>query len=115
MTGKLAKEVENEIDKTGYHILKKSFAKNNKYPNPFPDFEKLDTIDIGSSYTLRLFVKVTQNNLERIESGMIDVKIFLQSGDKYTGEILTQLPPVFPLRKGQKIVLTEDEILFKQG
>lgn len=113
MIGKLSSEIEREINRTGFHILRKSFVKNKMYPNPFPDYGEIKEIRIGGKYTIRLFVKRTQKGFERIDGGMIDVKILKKENDNYSGEILTLLPPDFPLKKGDSINLLEDEILFE--
>lgn len=114
MIGKLSSEIEQEINRKGFHILRKSFVKNNMYPNQFPEYEEIEEIRIGRRYTIRLFVKHTQNGIERIDGGMIDVKILKKENDNYSGEILTLLPPNFPLKKGDCINLLRDEILFEQ-
>jgi hypothetical protein len=74
MFGKLSNEIEQEINKKGFHVLRKSFAKKNMYPNQFPDYGEIEQIRIGKKYTLRLFVKHSLNGVERIDGGMIDVK-----------------------------------------
>ena len=112
MIGKFSKDVEEEIQERGFHILKKSFAKKNMYPNRFPDFGDINKAEIGEHYAVRLFVKNTFNGIERIDSGMIDVKIVSKENEIYSGEILTQLPDHFPLKKGDNVILTKDELLF---
>lgn len=114
MIGKLSEIIEKEINDKGFHILKKSFVKNKMYPNSFPEYDEINEIQIGGRYTIRLFVKLLRNAVERIDSGLIDVKIKLSSGEKFSCEILTLLPDNFPLQKGDIISLTKDEILYKQ-
>ena len=114
MIGKLSSKIEEEINKKGYHILRKSFVKNNMYPNEFPVYGDIEHIRVGNRYTLRLFVKHRQNGVERIDGGMIDVKIRKQEGDNFSGEIITLLPDNFPLKKGDCINISKDEILFEQ-
>jgi hypothetical protein len=114
MIGKLSSEIEKEIDKKGFHILRKSFAKNKMYPNQFPEYSEIDEIGIGKKYSIRLFVKHIQNGIEIIDSGMIDVEIQKINNDKYSSKILTLLPSHFPIRKGDSIFLTKDEILYEQ-
>lgn len=113
MIGKFSKDIEKEFLKNGFHILKKSFVKRNMYPSRFPDFGEINEIENGERYAVRLFVKHAPNNIERIDSGLIDVKILTKSGKKYSCEVLTQLPDNFPLRKGDTLMLTNDEILYK--
>lgn len=114
MFGKLSSEIDKEINKKGFHILRKTFVKNNMYPNKFPDYGEIEQIRVGNRYTLRLFIKHRQNGEERIDGGMVDVKILKQEGDNFSGEILTLLPNNFPLKKGDCINLSKDEILFEQ-
>jgi hypothetical protein len=114
MIGKFSKDVEEEIQEKGFHVLKKSFAKRNMYPNRFPDFGDINEIEIGESYVVRLFVDTTFNNVEKIDSGLIDVRILAKENDTYSCEILTLLPYQFPLKKGDKVILTKDELLYKQ-
>ena len=80
----------------------------------FPDYGEIEQIRVGNRYTLRLFIKHRQNGEERIDGGMVDVKILKQEGDNFSGEILTLLPNNFPLKKGDCINLSKDEILFEQ-
>ncbi|HRX16110.1 MAG TPA: hypothetical protein P5123_07340 [Spirochaetota bacterium] len=114
MFGKLSSEIEQEINNKGYHILRKSFARKKMYPNKFPDYDEIEQILIGKIYTLRLFVKHKRNGTERIDGGMIDVKIIKNNNEEYSGELLTLLPPNFPIKKGDHLKICKDEILFEQ-
>jgi hypothetical protein len=112
--GKFSPEIEKEIDEKGYHVLNQSLPANS-YPNPFPKNNNLKEIKIGKSYTIRLFIKMQSGLMSRIDSGLIDIRIVNKTENDYTGEILTLLPPNFPLAKGQNINITKDEILYEQG
>jgi hypothetical protein len=115
MIGKLSKDIEEEIEDKGFHIFRKSYSIRNMYPNAFPDYGEIKQINIGSIYAVRLFVKNIREYPERIDSGFIDVKIESSSKGTYLSEILTLLPETFPIKKGDKLILSHDELLYENG
>jgi hypothetical protein len=113
MNGIFSKEIEAELTEKGYHVLKKSLAKESKYPNDFPDFGNINTIKIGGIYALRLFFQYELDGIPAIDSGILNVFILSKKGQKYKCNILTQLPGIFPLKQGDELDITKDEILFE--
>ena len=112
--GNFNPEILKEIEQKGYHILNKSLNKGS-YPNEFPKFPKLNNIDVGGIYVLRLFVRIPNTISQNIDSGMIDVKIIEKSNNGFIAEILTLLPDIFPIFKGQKIEIKKEEILYEMN
>jgi len=112
--GNFSPVVLEEIQQKGYHILNKSLPKGS-YPNEFPKFHTLNEIKIGETFVLRLFVKIPNNILQNIDSGLIDVKIVKKIKNGYKAEILTLLPDFFPLSKGKIIEIKKEEILYQQS
>jgi len=114
--GNFDKEIEAEIEKNGYHILNKSKAKiKGNYPNEFPLYKEIENVKVGEVYAIRAFVKNKRDGIERVDSGLIDVHIMSIDERDFTAAILTLLPPNFPIAKGQKIKVTDDQLLFKQN
>jgi len=112
-TGKFSPEIENEIIAKGYHIYNYALAVED-YPNSFINENTPKEIEIGKRYTLRLFVKIEKGLMKTIDSGLIDIKIIRKDKDSFLAEILTLLPVGFPLRKGQRIDVKKEEILYEQ-
>ena len=114
-SGKFSDDIENELATKGFHILNKLQAQcPGNYPNPFPEYPRLDTIERNKSYVIRLFVRDSAQKTGRVDSGLITVLIKKIHGYLYTGIIQTILPPDFPVSKGSKLILTTDQILYEQ-
>ncbi len=114
-TGNFHSDIADEIRARGFHILDKARARiTGNYPNPFPELPELQTIELGKSYVVRLFIKSEAQGIERIDSGVIDVRIIEKLGSIYNGVIETLLPPSFPLKKGGNIFLKIEQILYRQ-
>ena len=110
--GTFSKEILDELNQKGYHFLNTSFSQD-KYPNIFPKYKKLNEIKIGKIYAVRAFIKLKPEPIVNIDSGLIDIKIIRKSNEHYEGEILTKVPLNFPISKGQIIAFKKDEILYE--
>ncbi len=97
----------------GYHIYSYALPVED-YPNSFIVENTPKEIKIGKRYTLRLFVKIENGFAKTIDSGLIDVKILKKVTKGFLAEVLTLLPEGFPLKKGQKIEVKREEILYEQ-
>ncbi len=111
--GKFSPAIEKEINESGYHIFNQSLP-SNCYPNKFPKFNKIDKINIGKIYGIRLFIGIGTGVNQTIDSGLISILILSKASESFVGEILTLIPNNFPIAKGQHINLTKDNILYEQ-
>jgi len=112
--GNFHSDIENELETKGFHILDKHKAQTpGNYPNSFPEFPKLDNVELNKSYVIRLFVRNSTQGTDKIDSGLITVLIKKAQGHLYTGIIQTMLPPDFPVSEGSKLFLTIDQILYE--
>jgi hypothetical protein len=113
--GNFHSDIENELETKGFHILDKHKAQlPGSYPSPFPEFPVLDKVELNKSYVIRLFVRDSTQQTDRVDSGLITVLIKKMHGYLYTGIIKTILPPDFPVSKGSKLILTVDQILYEE-
>jgi hypothetical protein len=47
------------------------------------------------------------------QSGFLDVKLIINESENFIGEVITELPPIFVLKKGSKIKLKKRDLLYK--
>ena len=108
-------EYHTDLEEEGFHIFSKKKSKiRGFYPKEFPKYD--DEIDInslkeGDIVTIRAFFLVSRDLIFRADGGYIDLEIEFIDGETIWGNILTELPPQFPLAKGTSIELSIDEIL----
>ena len=113
--GNFHADIEQELKTRGFHVLDQTRALiPGNYPNPFPQYPELPDIELGSSYVIRLFVRLILQGTERIDSGLIDVRIGEKCDNLYTGRIETTLPADFPLHEGDQLTLKFEQILYRQ-
>jgi len=107
-----------DVKENGYHVFSLKKAKDpDYYSNKFPDYPgvKIQDLSVGDIVTVRAFFLVGSDDDVRANGGYLDLEIGAISGDNIMAEILTQLPPDFPLEKGDSLEIYEDEILKKVG
>lgn len=108
-------EYHADLEEDGFHIFSKKKSKiKGFYPKEFPKYD--EEIDINSLkerdiVTIRVFFLVSRDPVFRADGGYIDLEIEFIEGETIWGNILTELPPQFPLAKGTSIELSIDEIL----
>ncbi|MDX2510259.1 MAG: hypothetical protein QNK28_11995, partial [Desulfobacterales bacterium] len=49
----------------------------------------------------------------KYQSGFLDVKLIMNESENFIGEVITELPPMFVLKKGSKIKLKKRDLLYK--
>lgn len=112
-----------DLIKNKYHIYD---FKNSDTPGFYPgelleiidnlsNFETEFKIKIGDIYTVRAFFPISKplENKVEFQSGYLDLKLIMKESDIYIGEVMTELPPLFALKKGSKIKIKESSILYK--
>jgi len=112
-------EFSTELDEKGYAIFSKRKAKiPGYYPTRYPEFDEIqiDEVEPDDIITIRAFFVIGKDKHERIDGGLIDVKVEQVRGDEIWANLLTELPPSFPLQTNMTVVLSIDELLyFSQG
>lgn len=108
-------EYHADLEEEGFHIFskKKSMIKG-FYPKEFPKYDEeidLSSLKKGDIITIRAFFLVSKVPVFQADGGYIDLEIEFIDGETIWGNILTELPPHFPLAKGTSIELSLDEIL----
>ena len=112
-----------DLIKNKYHIFNfDNMIVEGYYPNDLlgiidklSNFTKKIKIEIGSIYTVRAFFPISdpiENEVE-FQSGYLDLKVIMKKDDIYIGEIVTELPPMFVLKKGTKLKIDKKCILYK--
>ena len=104
-----------DLKKNKYHIFNPENAKKKGYyPSELlqmieelSNFEKEFNIEVGEIYTVRAFFAISKpiNNEVGYQSGFLDVKLIMNESENFIGEVITELPPMFVLKKGSKIKL----------
>lgn len=111
-------EFDSDLLGNGFHIFSKSKAKiKGFYPG---DFQKCDELSInglkeGDRVTIRAFFVTQMMPVFKADGGYNDLEVEHIENDVIYGNILTVLPPQFPLAKDTTIELSIDEILKKQS
>ena len=108
-------EYHADLEEEGFHIFSKRKSKIiGFYPKEFPTYDEeinLSNLKKGDIVTIRVFFLVSKDPVFRADGGYIDLEIEFIDGETIWGNILTELPPQFPLAKGTSIELSIDEIL----
>ncbi len=108
-------EYHADLKEEGFHIFSKKKSKiKGFYPEEFPKYDDeidLSSLKAGNVVTIRVFFLVSRDPVFRADGGYIDLEIEFIDGETIWGNILTELPPNFPLAKGTSIELSIDEIL----
>ncbi len=112
-----------DLIKNKYHIFNPENAKEKGYYprellqmiEELPNFEKEFNIELGEIYTVRAFFAISKpiNNEVGYQSGFLDVKLIMNESENFIGEVITELPPMFVLKKGSKIKLKKRDLLYK--
>jgi hypothetical protein len=79
------------------------------------NYRKRIVIKIGETYAVRAFFAISEPEGNEVEyqSGYLDLKLIMKEGDLLVGEVVTLLPPHFILKKGNRIKITKDNIIYK--
>ena len=114
---------QNELIKHRYHIYDpEKLKKKDFYPKKLVQlikrastFNKHFKIDVGETYAVRAFFAISEpiDNEVQYQSGYLDLKILMQESDLLMAEVVTELPPMFFLKKGSKIKIKKKNILYK--
>ncbi len=108
-------EYHSDLKEEGFHIFSKKKSKiKGFYPKEFPKYDEeidLSSLKKGDIVTIRVFFLVSRVPVFRADGGYVDLDIEFIDGETIWGNILTELPPQFPLAKGTSIELSIDEIL----
>ena len=108
-------EYHADLEEEGFHIFSKKKSKiRGFYPKEFPKYDvdiDLSSLKKGDIVTIRVFFLVSRDPVFQADGGYIDLEIEFIDGETIWGNILTELPPQFPLAKGTSIELSIDEIL----
>jgi len=112
-----------DLIKNRYHIFDVNYAKvTGYYPEQLLEFvPKVESfnrdfkIEVGEMYSVRAFFALSAPVDGEVEyqSGYLDLKLMMQEKDVYIGEVVTQLPPMFALKKGSKIKISASNIFYK--
>lgn len=112
-----------DLIKHKYHILNLDYAKTEGYYpkelleiiDKFARSENKFIIEIGKTYSVRAFFAISKpiNNEVQFESGYLDLEIIMHDNQVYVGKVVTQLPPIFVLKKGSKIKIRKENILYQ--
>ena len=112
-----------DLIKKKYHILNLDNAKiEGYYPaelleiiDKFAHFEKNFVIEIGKIYSVRAFFAISEpiDNEVEYQSGYLDLKMIMHENQVYVGEVVTELPPMFVLKKGSKIKIKKENIVYQ--
>ena len=78
-------------------------------------FEKTFKIEIGKKYCVRAFFAISEpiDNEVEYQSGYLDLKLIEHNNQEYVGEVITELPPMFVLKKGSRIRTKKETILYQ--
>lgn len=112
-----------DLIKQKYHIFNLDNAKSEGYyPRELLEiidkvahFKKKFKIEIGKIYSVRAFFAISEpiDNEVEYQSGYLDLKLIMHENQVYVGEVLTELPPMFVLKKGSKIKIRKESIVYK--
>ncbi len=116
-------QLQLDLLKHKYHIFNLDSAKiEGYYPsellkiiNKIFHSEKKLKIKIGTIYTVRAFFAIAEpiDNEVEYESGYLDLKLIMRDNDIFVGEVITVLPPMFVLKKGSKIKIKKENIIYQ--
>ena len=116
-------QFQRDLIEKKYHIFNLDNAKiEGYYPRELLEiidkishFKKTTKIEIGKQYTVRAFFAISppKDNEVEYESGYLDLRLILSDNQVYVGEVVTQLPPSFVLKKGSRIKIKKSSILYQ--
>ena len=123
MKNKNGSQFQMDLIKQKYHIFNLDNVKiKGYYPKKLlkiigklEHFEKRFKIEIGKIYSVRAFFAISEpiNNEVEYQSGYLDLKLIMHENQVYVGEVVTELPPMFALKKGSKIKIKKENILYQ--
>ena len=112
-----------DLIKQKYHIFNLENAKiEGYYPSELLEimdelghFEKKLEIELGKIYSVRAFFAISDpiDNEVEYQSGYLDLKMIMHQNQVYVGEVVTELPPMFVLKKGSKIKIKKENIIYQ--
>ena len=112
-----------DLIKQKYHIFNLENAKiEGYYPSELLEimdelghFEKKLEIELGKIYSVRAFFAISDpiDNEVAYQSGYLDLKMLMHKNQVYVGEVVTELPPMFVLKKGSKIKIKKENIIYQ--
>ncbi|MFH0920807.1 MAG: hypothetical protein V1913_10640 [Fibrobacterota bacterium] len=114
---------QNDLINQGYHIFDKSkVSVQGYYPKELQRLmkelkQKDQNIDpkIGEIYSTRAFFAISKpiDGECAYQSGYLDVRLLIHEGDNFMGEIQTELPEGFALKKGSRIRVRPENLIYK--
>jgi hypothetical protein len=112
-----------DLIKQKYHIFNLDNAKiEGYYPRELLEiidkvahFQKKVKIEIGKIYSVRAFFAISEpiDNEVGYQSGYLDLKLIMHENQVYVGKVVTELPPMFVLKKGSKIKIKKGSIVYQ--
>lgn len=112
-----------DLIKQKYHIFNLDNAKiEGYYPRELLEIidkvayhKKKVKIEIGKIYSVRAFFAISEpiGNEVEYQSGYLDLKLIMHENQVYVGEVVTELPPMFVLKKGSKIKVKKENIVYQ--
>ena len=116
-------QFQNDLIKHRYHIYDPEKVKKiDFYPKKLVQlikssshFNKKFKIEIGETYAVRAFFAISEpiDNEVQYQSGYLDLKLLMQDNELFIAEVVTELPPMFFLKKGSKIKIKKKNIIYK--
>jgi hypothetical protein len=114
---------QDDLIKQGYHIFDKTkVSLQGYYPKELLRLikkakQKSEDIDpiIGEQYSVRAFFALSKpiDGECPYQSGYLDVRLIMQEGDTFMGEIRTELPEGFALKKGGQLKIRIENLIYK--
>lgn len=118
-----ANQFQMDLIRQKYHIFNLDNTKiEGYYPKELLEiidkvahFEKKFKIEIGKIYSVRAFFAISEpiDNEVQYQSGYLDLKLIMHENQVYVGEVITELPPMFVLKKGSKIKIKKENIVYQ--
>ena len=115
---------QSDLIENRYHIFNKLKAKSNDfYPKELIEiidekgnYKNVNRVEIGEIYSARAFFAISQpiDGEVEFQSGFLDLKILLEENEDYIAEVQTVLTPIFVLKRGSKIKIRKENIIYKQ-
>ena len=116
-----ANQFQMDLIRQKYHIFNLDNTKiEGYYPKELLEIidkvahpEKKFKIEIGKTYSVRAFFAISEpiGNEVEYQSGYLDLKLITHENQVYVGEVMTELPPMFVLKKGSKIKIKKESII----
>jgi hypothetical protein len=116
-------QFQTDLIKQKYHIFSLDNTKiEGYYPKELLEIidkvmhvEKKFKIEIGKIYSVRAFFAISdpKDNEVEYQSGYLDLKLIMHENQIYVGEVVTELPPMFVLKKGSKIKIKKENIVYQ--